>query len=474
MKCDPREHPDEGEPEEIDTEWSDILRNVERQLADLDNTSTSSCNLDELLSNAAYWEQREQQIVETPQRRQGDDSIEKAELKRDFTEETSRLDEEPHGQSICSQISASEEVVVDVTNIPDDQQSNVSITTISTSTTTIPRLITCEPTHPIHQEEILSGDPIELIRYSCPVETSSEPTKQGVQGELQTHAQAFDALMTAHLDAARQGASSSNVQLEKAESAIIAFVKDFPLVLQVQYHFSQLEASCWPLHYFSAMSCLEACKLAHSYFAEAIGLADSGGDLPLHYACYMQASLDVVQLLLSRYPAACKHTNDLLQIPLHSVVLVNSPPITLLEVLLNTYPAGASLADADGQTPLHLLLSHQPHLELVQLLVATAPHTLQLGNLNEDSPLHVACRHGASLPVVAWLLQHEPQAAIRQNQQGFAPLHLAVAHRHWHLVEALASDACTRIVTNNGQLPMDVARAKSCPAEILDFLLPSE
>jgi ankyrin repeat protein len=297
----------------------------------------------------------------------------------------------------------------------------------------------------------LMNDPTEPLRYpwtNLPTQRFSDRSTRNKESlvpplpdPLDRCAAEFYSLLLRHLETKR-------VADQAATQDLLAFLRKYPLVGQVHFRLPDFaSAYCLPLAYFAAISSLEGCQLAYRLYPEAIGMEDDFG-LPLHYACYLQADVQVVSFLLARYGEAAKRTNQEHQTPLHLACqvatpgpttssssstsldrLVREPNLQVLKVLLEHYPTASQLADREGNLPLHWALQTSGiSLSRCQALAAPKPHhqTLRRSNRILEKPLHVACRFGVSMEVLSWLLEEHLGAAKTTNERFETPLHAAV------------------------------------------------
>ena len=78
-------------------------------------------------------------------------------------------------------------------------------------------------------------------------------------------------------------------------------------------------------------------------------------DLPLNIACGNKASLEVIQMLIRKYPEALKVRNN------------------------------------DGHLPLHIACAKNASLEVIQFLIQQHPDALRKKDNDDNLPLHWAC-----------------------------------------------------------------------------------
>ena len=66
--------------------------------------------------------------------------------------------------------------------------------------------------------------------------------------------------------------------------------------------------------------------------------------------------MEVIRLLVERAPESVKIKTTSGHLPLHWVVLQDSPSLEALELLYSSYPGGIHVSNAKDETPLDLLL----------------------------------------------------------------------------------------------------------------------
>jgi len=165
----------------------------------------------------------------------------------------------------------------------------------------------------------------------------------------------------------------------------------------------------------------------------------------------------------------------------------------LIEALLLTHPAGASVADEDGNLPLHLvgsrddlgLDSFSTGLVASQVLLQANPGALMTQNMYGRLPLHMAVANCAGKKVVETLLEACPLAAtITAGCTGRLPLHLAVCvpvrtalqeqfSADIDVVKALllAHPAAASIADQDDCLPLHLAAESLAGLAVLEALL---
>ena len=126
--------------------------------------------------------------------------------------------------------------------------------------------------------------------------------------------------------------------------------------------------------------------------AEAVlaGAPHEYGMRPLHYACWNQAPLAVVQALLYAHPGAALTPTGGGLLPLHYAAY-HQAPLDVVQLLLRAYPEAVCIASNSGWLPLHWATLSTPHASV------------------------------GVPPVVAALLAAHPEAALEHDNDGDLP-----------------------------------------------------
>jgi len=131
-------------------------------------------------------------------------------------------------------------------------------------------------------------------------------------------------------------------------------------------------------------------------YPDAAGKTDTTGHLPLHCAVQNNASVEVIRALVKSYPegaavGTCKfhtkdsvamrenhHHNNIL-IPLHYACTLGSS-IDVIKILLEAYPDGAKNYDTKGYLPIHRCVELESSLDVVRLLLQYYPESECIGD----------------------------------------------------------------------------------------------
>ncbi|GKY98747.1 hypothetical protein MPSEU_000831000 [Mayamaea pseudoterrestris] len=95
---------------------------------------------------------------------------------------------------------------------------------------------------------------------------------------------------------------------------------------------------------------------------------DQDGLHPLHWACSGSPPLAVVQALLDAYPSAARKLDAEGSTPLHFATHY-AAPLAVMECLLMAYPKAVKMQDKYGRTPLYHAVEKSLSLDVIKLLV---------------------------------------------------------------------------------------------------------
>jgi len=201
---------------------------------------------------------------------------------------------------------------------------------------------------------------------------------------------------------------------------------------------------------------------------------DNHGNLPMHYVAEKTEHWDdAVQALHDANPSALRQRNgreSFSRCPLHLVALNQDAKPDLIQTFLDLHPRGASLVDATGQLPLHLICASgktwEEGMEIIYSAYQVAIRTPE-ENQRKWMPLHhtAACPHSNDA-LIQQVLELWPEAAIDVDCNGKTPLHLAVeSGKDWgDGLNALfmAYPEAIDMVDKRGLVPLTAAALSYC------------
>lgn len=190
-----------------------------------------------------------------------------------------------------------------------------------------------------------------------------------------------------------------------------------------------------PLHIVAQHNLHHLFERIYKLYPAAEQTFDSNGRLPIHVAAEYDA-LVPVKSLLAKHPAGAD-TMVLRPagrsgggIPLHVACRINASSAVITSLLSSNFNS-AKKCDANGDLPIHLLLRNGTQVAgaVVQALLDTYPTAAMRADMYCDLPLSVALKHECKPEVVKTLLMHNPDAAkVINGRDGHSPLFLAFQH----------------------------------------------
>ena len=171
------------------------------------------------------------------------------------------------------------------------------------------------------------------------------------------------------------------------------------------------------------------------YFPAAVNEADDrNGCLPLHYACRCNATLGLIELLIDANPDSVRHEDNNGFSPLHWLCANKDTDITeIIQCLLSYYPAAVNVADDWERLPLtYACENSNVSLVIIQLLIDAAPDSIHCEDCSGRLPLHHLCNNKeldktTALQILKLLLEKLPESIHHAGGGGQLPIHIAAA-----------------------------------------------
>lgn len=128
------------------------------------------------------------------------------------------------------------------------------------------------------------------------------------------------------------------------------------------------------------------------------------GKLPLHFACWKQASLGVMKALVRAFPDACwvkdgRYAN----LPLHYAAQYRLD-LYAANYVFTAYPEAALVRNCSGKLPIHLAAKYNAHFLFVNALVKGHPFSPGIPDLKGKLPLDYALEYGACAETICILM----------------------------------------------------------------------
>mmetsp|Transcript_15807 Transcript_15807/g.24596 ORF Transcript_15807/g.24596 Transcript_15807/m.24596 type:complete len:626 (-) Transcript_15807:138-2015(-) len=217
-----------------------------------------------------------------------------------------------------------------------------------------------------------------------------------------------------------------------------------------------------PLHKACVLSptvqVIEALLAANSEGAKA---RDQDGWLPIHCACFYGAKEDVVETLLLAHPKGAQSKDDEGRLPLHYACLKGASQ-GIVDALLQHFPKGAMSKDDEGRLPIHHACSKGAPDGVVEALLKATPKGAQSKDDQGRLPLHHACRKNGTERTIRTLLRVYPRAAQVKDDQDKLPVHYACANgANVNVINTLLTTYPESINVKNGFGYTPLAEAKA-------------
>ena len=186
----------------------------------------------------------------------------------------------------------------------------------------------------------------------------------------------------------------------------------------------------WACHNESVTEGIIRCLL--EYFPDDARATDSKGRTPLHSACHNRsATLNIIKHLIDVAPESVRSVTDGgSSMPLHYLCQNNKldeeTTMQILKLLIEKYPAAVRHANINGYLPIHLAAAWVISPEVSRVLIEAYPGSERISDVTGDLPLHHACYKG-SLAAVKYLYGLSTETINVAAASGHYPIHNAIA-----------------------------------------------
>ena len=152
-------------------------------------------------------------------------------------------------------------------------------------------------------------------------------------------------------------------------------------------------------------------RLVHTN-PHAAAIPDADNYLPLHHACDIGSSFEIVSLLLQTYPEAASQLTRKQDTALSLACNCNQS-VETVQLLIDANPQALQLKNDYGFSPLHCVCrAYQPRMGIVQALLDACPECVTMKTHAGETPVHLACSNSGAFVGVLQLLT----MAQNQNQ----------------------------------------------------------
>ncbi len=166
--------------------------------------------------------------------------------------------------------------------------------------------------------------------------------------------------------------------------------------------------------------------------AAAATATDEDRQVPLHCACdNKNVTLDIIKLLIDSAPDTVRSVTKYSWTPLNNLCdneeVDEIAGIQILKLLIEKYPQAARHVDDVGDLPIHLACVSRS-LEFCQVLIDAAPDSVHSVNYQGYTPLHYFCDNreddDEALRILKLFIEKYPEAVRHADNRGNLPIHL--------------------------------------------------
>mmetsp|Transcript_19756 Transcript_19756/g.54412 ORF Transcript_19756/g.54412 Transcript_19756/m.54412 type:complete len:461 (-) Transcript_19756:3185-4567(-) len=276
--------------------------------------------------------------------------------------------------------------------------------------------------------------------------------------------------------------NNTNTRIYIDFQAIADIAKEFPGTCNRTYEFQidtrDEENRLRSLYPLAILCCLNppvvAVEAVYNAYPQAISILDHAkGGSPLLYACSFEASRNVVDFLIQKYPEAVSISRKDGAIPLAMACSYRAPP-EVLDLLIRNYPQGIKITSSDGWYPLHAAVACEAPRDAVQRLHEAFPESVvDTQNSTQSTALHLACSKRSSPNVVEFLLQVAPESVHMLDTKHMSPWFWAVYAQSLEVIqlflEKFPGEGQLPVQSQNGICLLHFA-VRHNTADVVDFL----
>ena len=121
--------------------------------------------------------------------------------------------------------------------------------------------------------------------------------------------------------------------------------------------------------------------------------------------------MSIVKLMIERLPATLSMANQNGELPLHCALKHKCRPPTI-KLMVNLYQDGARSADHEGRLPLHCAVERYFPFETFEVVLNAYPGAVERKDNRNRNALFMACTAGASLDIIFALTEQQPETVV--------------------------------------------------------------
>jgi ankyrin repeat protein len=227
------------------------------------------------------------------------------------------------------------------------------------------------------------------------------------------------------------------------------------------------------------LECIQA--LVAEYRTE-LGEMEEVGANALHAELSTKCRPEVIEFLLQAFPSSASRSVGKYKYRALHVAVSRGEICTeeIVAMLIASYPDSVSRLCREGNTALHLALTHLTPLGTIRRLIAANPRAAGQRNQSKMLPIHIFLDYSYSDPsmeILGLLLTACPDSAIIGDSKQWLPLHLALKHNYQvEMIRAIV-DCGSRgpealgMFDGKGSLPLHRALLAGAPLGVIQLLL---
>jgi len=259
-------------------------------------------------------------------------------------------------------------------------------------------------------------------------------------------------------------------------------VNEFPGLMSKKGNLDDDWRTQLPLHYAVGNKApIEILELLVSAYPKALTTKDSTGT-PLHIACSVGHEQELQAMEILATPNALRVYDNAHMLPLHRYCerLSGDYNLQVVELMVKRYPKSVRNLDRKQMTPLHHVcrVPSVENLPVIQFLTLAYPWNLKVADFDGSTPLQTVCQWSQqdSLPVIQFLVEASPESAERLDSCGNTVLHrycLLASHIELSIVEFLVNvypDALQIKDKIRNLTPLHIAVEKATDIDVIRFM----
>mmetsp|Transcript_36325 Transcript_36325/g.79456 ORF Transcript_36325/g.79456 Transcript_36325/m.79456 type:complete len:301 (-) Transcript_36325:47-949(-) len=151
------------------------------------------------------------------------------------------------------------------------------------------------------------------------------------------------------------------------------------------------------------------------------------GGLPIHCACRVGASAEIIDVLIANYTESAKVKDYMGNLPLHLILRYGTNvDIGTMKRLHSAYQSSLKRKDSNGDTPLIIALKYGTKSDIASFILQSYPEAATEESGDKRVPLTIALENGFDDDLIVQLTEHAPTAVTKTDlATGLLPIEVA-------------------------------------------------